>query len=74
MKGQKLQKRKVLLFWILLFLFPVSVNAAEQEEAFLEDLELQQMQEAVNFAVSSCLGQGNLCADYFAGSGCRLVF
>ena len=48
MKGQKLQKRKVLLFWILLFLFPVSVNAAEQEEAFLEDLELQQMQEAVN--------------------------
>ena len=31
MKGQKLQKRKVLLFWILLFLFPVSVNAAERE-------------------------------------------
>ena len=64
MKGQKLQKRKVLLFWILLFLFPVSVNAAEQEEAFLEDLELQQMQEAVNellgeetFSLEKALGE-----------------
>ena len=66
MKGEKLQKRKIIFLWslLLLLLFPVSVNAAEQEEAFLEDLELQQMQEAVNellgedtFSLEGALGE-----------------
>ena len=66
MKGEKLQKRKIIFLWslLLLLLFPVSVNAAEQEEAFLEDLELQEMQEAVNellgedtFSLEKALGE-----------------
>lgn len=66
MKGEKLQKRKIIFLWslLLLLLFPVSVNAAEQEEAFLEDLELQEMQEAVNellgedtFSLEGALGE-----------------
>ncbi|MBS6161014.1 MAG: stage III sporulation protein AE, partial [Firmicutes bacterium] len=66
MKGQNLQKRKKAVVWFLFlfFVFPISVKAAEQEEVLLEDLELQQMQEAVNellgeetFSLEKALGE-----------------
>ena len=51
-------------FYFWFFVFPISVKAAEQEEVLLEDLELQQMQEAVNellgeetFSLEKALGE-----------------